>query len=221
MKKNSLYFILLTLLGILPTIISSFILYILYENSHFLENPSLTITGIFFFITTFTMALAITPTTFIAIVSGYFFSWMGLTGIIISYIFASVFGLLIGRGLRKFGIAYQPKAGSKFEKLLTNFGDQEFLLIAFARLSPVLPFAMTNVALSSVDLRWKNYITGSIVGMLPRTFLFFWAGKNATDIWGFISKPSLEGSYEIIPIILVLVSTFGLYAIIKQKLQQK
>ncbi len=219
--NNSLYFFLLALLGIMPTIISSYILYLLYSNSHFLENPSAAITITFFCITSFTMALAITPTTFIAIISGYFFSWTGLIGISISYIFASVFGLLIGRGLQKFGIAYTPKAGSKFEKLLTNFGDREFMLIAFARLSPILPFAMTNVALSSINLRWKNYLLGSLAGMFPRTFIFFWAGKNAADIWTFVSNPTLGGVYKLLPVALILVSTVGLYLIIKKKLQQK
>lgn len=166
------------------------------------------------------MALAITPTTFVAIISGYFFSWQGLIGIIISYTFASVLGLLFGKGIQKLGIAYHPKPGSKFERLLNNFGNDEFMLIAFARLSPVLPFAMTNVALSSLNLRWTNYILASLAGMLPRTFISFWAGKNATDIWNFALNPSVGGASRLIPIILVLVSSIGLYWVVKKRMKK-
>jgi uncharacterized membrane protein YdjX (TVP38/TMEM64 family) len=166
------------------------------------------------------MAFAITPTTFIAILAGYFFSWTGLIGIVCSYILASILGILIGKALQKSGIKYTPKPGSKFEKLLNNFGDNEFMLIAFARLSPVLPFAMTNIALSSIHLRWKNYLSGSVVGMLPRTFLFFWAGKNAQDIWNLVKHPSLDGVGKIVPVIFIIISTLGLYWVIKKKLNR-
>jgi uncharacterized membrane protein YdjX (TVP38/TMEM64 family) len=221
MKKNSLYILFLGVLGILPTFISSYLTYILYKNSELLTNTTAWETMIFFCIVTFTMALAITPTTFVAIIAGYFFSWAGLIGILISYVMASILGVFFGRGLQKFGLKYTPKPGSKFEKLLNNFGKNEFLLIAFARLSPVLPFAMTNVALSSINLKWKNYIAGSLVGMLPRTLLFFWAGKNAGDIWKFVSKPSLDGAYRLVPLALVVISSVGLYWIVKQKMDSK
>jgi uncharacterized membrane protein YdjX (TVP38/TMEM64 family) len=220
MKKNSLFLFFLFLMGILPTIISSFITYILYLNKDFLTHSTGTDISIFFLIASFTMALALTPTTFIAIIAGYFFSWTGLLGVVISYILASTLGLLLGRALNRAGIKYSPKSGSKFERLLNNFGDKQFMLIAFARLSPVLPFAMTNVALSAIPLKWKNYLLGSILGMFPRTFLFFWTGKNASNIWTFISKPSLEGMYKLSPIILVIVSTAGLYFVIKNKMSE-
>lgn len=189
------------------------------ENNQLLSNATPLETLAFFGIFSFTMALAMTPTAFIAIISGYFFSWLGLVGIIFSYIFASILGLLIGKGLQKAGIAYSPKSGSKLEKLLNNFGKDEFMLIAFARLSPALPFAMTNIALSSLQLKWKNYLLGSIVGMLPRTLIFFWAGKNASNIWAFVANPSSEGLYKLIPVALVLISTMGLFIIIKKRVQ--
>ena len=218
MNKNTIYILLLGLLGILPTFISSYLTYALYKNSSALVNTTGWETLVFFCIATITMALAITPTTFVAIIAGYFFSWVGLIGILLSYIMASILGLLIGKTLKRFNIKYNPKPGSKFEKLLNNFGDNELMLIAFARLSPVLPFAMTNVALSSINLKWKNYLGGSILGMLPRTLLFFWAGKNAGDIWAFVSKPSLDGVYKLIPLALVVISSIGLYWIVKKKM---
>ena len=221
MKKNSAYFLFLTAIGSMPTLISAYTIFLLHSNSSILENCTILQLICFFSITTLTMALALTPTTFVAILAGYFFSWTGLVGILISYIMASILGLLIGKGLKKWNIGYTPKPDSKFEKLLNNFGDNEFFLIAFARLSPVLPFAMTNIALSSLQLKWKNYIGGSILGMLPRTFLFFWAGKNAGDIWAFVKKPSLGGAYELIPIAFILISSLGLYWIVKKRMTEK
>ena len=56
--------------------------------------------------------------------------------------------------------------------------------------------------------------------MLPRTLIFFIAGKNAANVWEYIKSPSVEGFYKLIPLALIIISIFGIGKIIKQSLEK-
>jgi uncharacterized membrane protein YdjX (TVP38/TMEM64 family) len=214
LKNNKPYAILLGFLAVFPTVLSGTIAYFLHSHETLLSSSS---TFWFFLIATFTMAFAITPTTFIAIISGYFFSWWGLVGIVISYAFASIIGLKATRWLAEKGW-YKADDEGKLQSLLNQLSHKPLLFIIFARLSPILPFAMTNAAMATLKIKWRDYLLGSIIGMLPRTFIFFWAGKNAGNIWNFVAHPSLGGLQKMVPVLLILVSTLGLFVIMKRKM---
>ncbi|MFC7667743.1 hypothetical protein ACFQT0_10365 [Hymenobacter humi] len=47
---------------------------------------------LYFVVIAITMAFAFTPTTFVAIVTGYYFGWLGLPGMVVAYALASVIG---------------------------------------------------------------------------------------------------------------------------------
>jgi uncharacterized membrane protein YdjX (TVP38/TMEM64 family) len=218
-RKNIFYIFTLGAFAVLPTIISGTVFLYLYRHRELLSHSSTEALVIFFTVTALTMALAITPTTFIAIIAGYFFSWKGLAAVVLSYVVASVIGISFGRLLNRLGIKLNVK-GEKLERLLHNLDHNQFLFVAFARLSPVLPFAMTNIALSTLRIKWPQYLSGSFVGMLPRTVVFFWAGKNADDIWSFAADPSLEGLYKLIPLLLILASSIGLIWVVRKNMKK-
>ena len=196
--------------AILPWLVSGYIIFFLQGYESLMENWTPLVYVAYFTLVTITMGLAITHTTFIAILSGYFFSWYGMPGIIISYLLASVIGLALGKLLcRTVAGGYLsdlPKFKQFFERLKSN----SFQLVIYGRLSPVLPFALMNTAFASVDISWRNYIWGSLFGMLPRTLVFFYAGMKAGEIWQFIEKPTIDGFYSILPVVLLVVSSLGL-----------
>jgi uncharacterized membrane protein YdjX (TVP38/TMEM64 family) len=214
--KSTLFRLILLVVAAMPSLLSGASFYFLYNNQEIFTDSG-RIQYLFFFVSTFTMAFALTPTTFIAVISGYFFSWPGLPALVVSYMAASVLGLLAGRQLSKRGIRLSDGGNKKLDQLLERLENRQLLFIFFARLSPVLPFAMTNIALSSFSLRWRDYLLGSLAGMLPRTLVFFWTGMNAMDIWAFAQNPNLEGSYKVLPVALILVSVLGLLWVAKKK----
>ena len=219
-RKNIFYVFALAAFAVLPSLISGTIFYYLYRHQ-VIDYSSGQGAILFFSVSALTMAFALTPTTFIAIISGYFFSWNGLAGLVAAYVAASVLGVFLGKALERMGVKLDSEKNTRLATLLKNLDNKQFLFVAFARLSPVLPFAMTNIALSSLKIKWKEYILGSLIGMLPRTVVFFWAGKNAKDIWSFAVHPSLSGFYKLAPLLLVLISTIGLLRIIGKNSQQK
>jgi uncharacterized membrane protein YdjX (TVP38/TMEM64 family) len=91
-------------------------------------------------------------------------------------------------------------------------------MLIFARLSPLMPFAMINVAVSVLKLSLIPFMAATMIGMFPRTLIFFMLGKDAPEIWAFVQNPTLEGSLRLIPLMLVVISSAGLLWVARRTL---
>ena len=167
------------------------------------------------------MSFALTPTTLIAILTGYFFGWYGLLPMILVYAVACLMGLKVGKLLNHYFVGDHLFQNKKLHHFFSQLHEQEFLLVFFGRLSPVLPFAMMNVAFASIEINIKRYLIASITGAFPRTFLFFYVGSSVNEIWDFVLNPTLEGSFTILPVALVIVSTIGLIFVFRKVMKTK
>ncbi len=206
--------------ALLPLFFFSAVLIWLQNNAWLFELPMFKVILITSFFSVLLIGLALTPSTVIAILCGYFLGWYGLIPVFISYPLAAALGLWVGRVILHF------KGIPPFERLpayrpyLHALKKHEWMMTAYMRLSPVMPFAMMNVFLASLPIRWFHYITGSMAGMLPRTLLFFWAGMNAREIWFLVREPTLDGAWRIFPALMVFVALFGLVYIFKRVLKE-
>ena len=169
-------------------------------------------------ILTITSAAALTPPTFLALVYGYFLGWaslpmlfaMNLGAIAIIYISAH---FLHATSIRGYLVQVYPQVGS----LLSRFHKNELKLIFFAKLSPVLPFAITNLFFAMAGARFKQVLAGGTLGMIPRTVLAVWAGKEAQDIRYLLEHPNEGLATKVILIFLIIVSTVGIGYFFKEK----
>jgi uncharacterized membrane protein YdjX (TVP38/TMEM64 family) len=156
------------------------------------------------------MAFAMTPTTFIALLSGYFLGWSSLPGVCISYLMASYIGYqaasVIDNG--KFMQTISEKKGVKewIERLKTS----QWSIIILARLSPILPFAIMNVVLSIVKTDFTKFIICSFIGMFPRTVMTIWVGTQASAFRNLMEEDNQNPYVRLAMIALVLVSFAGL-----------
>jgi uncharacterized membrane protein YdjX (TVP38/TMEM64 family) len=206
--------LLLAVVAVFPTIFSSSVIYFL-RDTFFTGSIGLQDAMLFFLIAIFTMSLALTPTTLVAILTGYFFGWSGFIPLMLAYAVACILGLQTGKFLNHYFVGDRLFQNKKLHRFFEQLHQQEFMLVFFGRLSPVLPFAMMNIAFASIELNLKRYIIASISGALPRTFLFFYVGRSVSEIWDFALNPTLEGSIALIPVVLIAVSTLGLIWVFK------
>lgn len=212
-KNNKTALILLFVMVILPISVSSISFVFLTSYEPILLGFTIWQWVLFYLITAITMSCALTPTTYIALVSGYFIGWMGLIGLVPSYLLASIFGFFIAKMLDKGKFLNYITSNNKVKGVLENLKTDEFWVIFFCRISPVLPFAMMNILLSFMNVRLKNFTLGSILGMLPRTILMVWIGTQANDILKMLKgKEDPDGS-KLFFIALLLLSIVGLYTI--------
>jgi uncharacterized membrane protein YdjX (TVP38/TMEM64 family) len=218
-SKDKSYFLFLLIFAVMPLIVSSFIIVLFQEKQDLINNDFYSIV-LFYIIATFTMTFALTPTLFIAVISGFYFSWYGLLGVLIAYPTAAVTGLLLGRLLMRVSTKRDYFDNQKLRDFSADLSASQLPLLIFCRLSPLMPFAMTNIAMARMEISWINYIAGTMIGMFPRTFLFFLAGKNTKEILLFIENPNKNGVQAFILPVLIMISAVGLYAVLHKKVKR-
>lgn len=168
----------------------------------------------FFFM--LTSMIALSPPTLLAMIYGYFLSYWA-----IPYLFVLNMGaiaavyLLTKRGFSNNFVSFVNE-NQKSRKLLQEIKNDELKVIFLAKLSPVLPFALTNFvfALSGASLR--NVLLGGFMGMIPRTILAVWVGSQAGNIKTLMENPETANWQQLIILALVIVSTLGLITVIRR-----
>lgn len=65
----------------------------------------------------------------------------------------------------------------KFRAIDNAIGEDSFRVVALLRLSPLLPFALSNYLYGLTSVRFKPYVAASWLGMLPGTFAYVSAGS--------------------------------------------
>lgn len=156
------------------------------------------------------MAFALTPTTFVALLSGYFLGWNALIPMSIAYLSASYIGYKaasqIDKGSFLSGISKNPKFADAIERLRSG----QLKVIILSRLSPVLPFAVMNVVLAMLKVDLRKLIWGGFVGMLPRTALAVFAGSQGRNIRQLLENPNENALIQAGLIGLTIASIGGL-----------
>jgi uncharacterized membrane protein YdjX (TVP38/TMEM64 family) len=76
--------------------------------------------------------------------------------------------------------AAHPKAQAVYKGLIGQSVWRTTLIIFLLRLSPAMPFALTNFLMSSARVPLKSFLIGTFFGMLPRSsaVVFFGAGLS-------------------------------------------
>ncbi len=166
------------------------------------------------------MSLALTPATYIALISGYFIGWAGLCGLVPSYLLASLIGFYLAGKLDRGKFLNLLNENKKITNIMHNLKTEEFWVIFFCRISPATPFAMMNVFLSFMKVNLKNFLTGGMLGMLPRTILMVWLGTQANDIVKMLRREQEPDLSKILIISFFIFSIIGLYVLFMRALKK-
>lgn len=145
--------------------------------------------GTLFFIlgTIIFCGLALLPTNVIGIISGWAFGFeLGILVLITGIVGAALISFfihkrIIGDKLPKVFDA-RPKAKVIYEALLGQSLWRTTLIIFLLRLSPAMPFALTNFLMASARVSVKSYLAGTFLGMLPRSSAVVFIGSGLTEL---------------------------------------
>lgn len=202
-------------MAIVPLTVSSLVtVYVLQYEAEIATFGTLAWT-LYFVGSCLTMALALTPTTFIATLSGYFLGMAAAPFVVLAYILASFLGYqlthIVDNGHFVETIRELPGGrGEKALRFLEGVKSNQFGLIVMARISPVLPFALMNVMLPIAGVKLRAFLLAGTLGMLPRTLFFIWLGSQAQELRTLIEEGGSGGTSQIIFIILLIISVLGL-----------
>lgn len=184
-------------------------------STQYQQLEQLTVTGIWeqvllTLILALLVGLAFLPTTFTALASGFFWGWGVFPHLVIAYLLANVLGYTLGKWLnadfRTILYARQPSLKEEIEKRIEHPAG----LVFFVRISPVIPFAISNFLFASLGIPLSKIIRFGLPGMLPRTLLAFASGRAANSFLD--AQSSLKAPQDWLILGLLLVgSVWGIW----------
>ncbi|UOG74053.1 VTT domain-containing protein [Hymenobacter tibetensis] len=219
-QKNASTLLSMFLLVALPVLGSSTLSYMLYRNQALLEHLTLGQSLVYFGIIAFTMAFAITPTTFVALVTGFYLGWAGLPGMVLAYALASLAGYQVAASLDHGKMLQFLHHFPKADAVMRELKQDSWQLIILTRISPVLPFALMTFVLAVMRVDRRRFLLASVVGMLPRSLFFYWLGTKAQDVFALLKDPDTGTAGKLLVIALVAISLFGLYFLFNRALKR-
>ncbi|SEG39198.1 VTT domain-containing protein [Algoriphagus boritolerans] len=164
--------------------------------------------------TAFLLGFAFLPTTLTALATGFFFGWIGFPGFFLGYLLANVIGYTLGKVLNADFLPLLSMQRPDFNQQLERRLQRPESLIFFIRISPVVPFAISNFLFASLKIELKNVLIYGIPGMLPRTLLAFGTGLLASSFLD--AKKAMNDPVQwIILGMLFFISFWGIYRNLK------
>ena len=161
-----------------------------------------------------TMTFGITPTTLVSFVSGFILGWPSVVPVVSAYMLASILGFLLAKRLDNGNFLESISQEHNLTKFYESIEKRPFATVFFSKISPVLPFAVSNLLLSALKVRLPIFLAGSLLGMLPRTCLAIWTGVQLHEFF-VLGKTSSISTWAIS--ILLLISIVGFYYIFKKR----
>ena len=221
--KNPWVFVAILWVSIVPSLGVLLALRGLYQSWGILEVPDfMTFRVIFVYLSTCTllMGLALLPTTFLAVLSGFVFGWQAFPFLVLAYSLASILGYLLGKRLGGDSLDdllhHYPKAADLIQKRSNQMGR----LVFYVRLSPVIPFALSNILFALLKVGLGPVVWAGLLGMLPRTLLAFLTGTLAISIYGAIQSDG-EAWQVAFLVFLFFISIWGIYRFFSKSVSSK
>ena len=182
------------------------------DQLNILKNNNLILLISIFFLLTILWVILLGFGTPVALIGGFIFGkWIGTILVTISlsigalclYIFAKFF-------LYDF---LKEKLFFKFKKLNLMFQKKQLLVMIIFRFVGFVPFFLANVLPVIFNINIKNYLLGTIIGLMPAIFILVSLGSGINEaIYSFEEFPSLlsliflpEIYFPIIGFLIILI----------------
>ena len=144
------------------------------------------IAGIFIFIGVYAVAtVLLAPGAILTIGAGFAFGlWKGFVAVSAGATLGASLAFLVARFIARDKIEAMANRNEKFRRIDSAIAKQGAKLVFLLRLSPVIPFNLSNYLYGLTGVRFWPYVLASWIGMMPGTLLYVYigtAGKAAVS----------------------------------------
>jgi uncharacterized membrane protein YdjX (TVP38/TMEM64 family) len=144
------------------------------------------VAGIFIFIGVYAIAaVLLAPGSILTIGAGFAFGlWKGFLAASAGATLGASLAFLVARFIARDKVEAIAKGNEKFRNVDNIIGKQGAKLVFLLRLSPVIPFNLSNYFYGLTGVKFWPYVLASWIGMMPGTFLYVYigtAGKAAVS----------------------------------------
>src|SRR5436190_909621 len=142
--------------------------------------------GIFIFIAVYAVAtVLLAPGAILTIGAGFAFGlWKGFLAVSAGSTLGAALAFLVARFIARDRVEAIAKGNEKFRNIDNAIGRQGAKLVFLLRLSPVIPFNLSNYLYGLTGVKFWPYVLASWIGMMPGTLLYVYigtAGKAAVS----------------------------------------
>ena len=183
--------------------------------------------GVVIFIIVYVIATVLfAPGSILTIGAGFVFGLgLGVVAVSIGSVIGAALAFLISRYVARSKIEAIASRNEKFKAVDRAIGEQGGKLVFLLRLSPLIPFSLSNYLYGLTAVRFWPYVLASWIGMLPGTVLYVYLG--AVGKAGFESaagdrtKSPLEWAFLVIGLIATLAVTLWVTKIARDAIKKK
>jgi uncharacterized membrane protein YdjX (TVP38/TMEM64 family) len=145
------------------------------------------VAGIFIFIGVYAIAtVLLAPGAILTIGAGFAFGlWKGFLAVSFGATLGASLAFLVARFIARDKVEAIAKRNEKFRRIDNAIGKQGAKLVFLLRLSPVIPFNLSNYFYGLTGVKFWPYVLASWIGMMPGTFLYVYigtAGRAAVSV---------------------------------------
>ena len=136
------------------------------------------VAGILIFIGVYALAtVLLAPGSVLTIGAGFAFGlWKGFIAVSAGSTLGAALAFLVARFIARERVAAIAQRNEKFRNIDEAIGKQGPKLIFLLRLSPVIPFNLSNYFYGLTGVKFWPYLLASWIGMMPGTFLYVYIG---------------------------------------------
>jgi len=147
--------------------------------------------------------LLMMPASVMMMVSGFLFGLgKGFLAVWLAVVLASTAAFWIARKLARPMIERRLASRPQFVAIDRAIRRKGFYVVFLTRLVLLLPFPALNYSHGLTDVRLRDYVAGTMIGMVPAIFLFVYLGTLASDVADIMNgQVKLEGS-QLVAVIL-------------------
>lgn len=137
------------------------------------------VAGIIIFIGAYAIAtVLLLPGSILTLGAGFAFGlWKGFLAVSAGATLGAALAFLVARFLARNKVEAMAEGSEKFQRIDDAIGKQGAKLVFLLRLSPVIPFNLSNYFYGLTGVKFWPYVLASWLGMMPGTFLYVYLGK--------------------------------------------
>lgn len=128
---------------------------------------------------------------------------------------------LVGRYLARDWVARKISANEKFTAIDKAVGREGWKIVGLTRLSPIFPFNLLNYAYGLTNVRLRDYVLASWIGMMPGTVLYVYIGSLARLGVDASEASTADNVFYIVGLIAAAIVAVFITRIAKRALNEK
>lgn len=202
-------------MGVLPSVVSLSLSWLVYQHLPWFQALDGWAYLGFWLVGVLMLGLALCPTTFFSLFTGFVFGWKGLLPMLITYTLAAILGYVMAKRLGGQRLMQSLKTSASLQVFFQSMGQYSAAWVMMMRLSPILPFALSNALLAFLRIPVITFLWAGTLGMLPRSLLAWWMGSKAKDWWALVQNPGTWQWTDVLGLGLFLLSMLGMLLLIQ------